>query len=148
MYYIVELHVDSAQVTTTELPASFRREYGGLAAAWKQLLLARTSPKSNRLCVFAMENEKISVWAQSKHDSSRWTKQLQMETEFDTAKLEWFSDRSGIILVEAPGHGLYMLDVRSRKVVRSSSGSWRPSVNCPYEMDVSSWVPSFSNKTM
>ncbi|KAK3136385.1 hypothetical protein QOZ80_5BG0433190 [Eleusine coracana subsp. coracana] len=166
LYYIVKLHVESAQVTSSELPVRFHREYGGFAAAKKQILLATTSAGSGTLCVFVAEKEKITVWAQSKRDSSRWTKQPQMEVEYDatmccetegrmprerpwTVKLEWFSDRSGAMLMEAPGHGFCMLDVRSKKVFGWPpllGYCWGADVNCPYDMDISSWVPTFTKK--
>ncbi|TVU00372.1 hypothetical protein EJB05_54193, partial [Eragrostis curvula] len=141
LYYIVKLHVESAMVTTTELPMSFHQEYGSTAAARKQLLLA-TKPSvagSRRLCVFAADSDKISVWAQSERDPSRWTRQPQMEIKRElitlfgwddrlvqermrTVRLEWFSDRSGSMLFDVPGEGCYMLDVRSKKIVGWSWG--------------------------
>ncbi|TVU51483.1 hypothetical protein EJB05_02915, partial [Eragrostis curvula] len=71
-YYIVKLHVGSANVITTELPVSFHQEYDSAAAARKQLLLPTIpSQGSRRLCVFAADWDKISVWAQSECASSR-----------------------------------------------------------------------------
>ncbi|TVU51476.1 hypothetical protein EJB05_02908, partial [Eragrostis curvula] len=129
LYYIVKLHVDSAQVTITELPVSFHQEYGSAAAERKQLLLATTpAAGSRRLCVYAADGHKISVWAQSERDPSRWTRQPRMEifkrdvvTRFGwddraawermrTVRLEWFSDRSGSVLFDMPSQGLFILD--------------------------------------
>jgi hypothetical protein len=62
-------------------------------------------------------------------------------------ELLWFGERSGAVLLRTHGCCLLWLDLHSKKIVRCFSSDRRMSyaqVYCPYEMDLSSWAPTFS----
>ncbi|KAG2615415.1 hypothetical protein PVAP13_3NG059300 [Panicum virgatum] len=168
-YYILKLHVGgaaaAAQVTATKLPASFHAAYGSAAAGRKHILLA-TKPTCSNLCVLVADDKtKISVWSQSGRSPARWGERPEAVIKIDgmltftsrmgrfliqeasegKVRLEWFAERSGVVLITAGGR-YFWLDLRSREIFRRpSSGQWtvESAMNCPYEMDVSSWVPTF-----
>jgi hypothetical protein len=62
-------------------------------------------------------------------------------------ELVWFGERSGAVLLRTPSCCLLWLDLHSKKIVRCFSSDRRMSdakMYCPYEVDSSSWVPTFS----
>ncbi|CAN6349253.1 unnamed protein product [Urochloa humidicola] len=151
-------------VTATELPASFHGAYGRATAGRKNMLLA-TKPaacgKKLCLCVLVVgDGGKISVWSQSGGGGgsppARWGERPEAVIRIDAVmdltswvgryRLEWFAERSGVVLIMvAPGSRCFWLDLRSREIFRRSSGPWtvESGTSCPYEMDLSSWVPTF-----
>ncbi|RLM98232.1 hypothetical protein C2845_PM06G13210 [Panicum miliaceum] len=173
-YYIFKLDVGAAsaaaQVTATKLPASFHAAYGSAAAGRKHILLA-TKPTCRNLCVLVTDDDTmISIWSQSGCSPARWGERPEAVIKIDgmmtftrwvgnakfqfqiqeaskgKVRLEWFAERSGVVLISAAGSRYFWLDLRSREIFRcSSSGLWtvETAMSCPYEMDVSSWVPTF-----
>ncbi|KAL6642418.1 hypothetical protein ACP70R_020599 [Stipagrostis hirtigluma subsp. patula] len=165
-YCVLKLHyvAGEARVTTTELPASFHLEYSGVFPAEKRLLLATTSPAAGgSLCVVAADSEKISAWVQLEPGSSRWERQTVMENEamvrfrgagmpsrvklrMGTVRLSWFAERSGTVIADT-SCGFFELDLQSKEIVRRFHGEW--TLFCgvtyhPHEMDLASWVPTFT----
>ncbi|KAL6905900.1 hypothetical protein ACP4OV_003501 [Aristida adscensionis] len=158
-YYVIKLNagVGAARVTATKLPASFHAAYGSAAAGQRHLLLAAMSPAvASHLCVLVADGEKVSAWVQREPNSSAWKRQTVIENEAmarfsnrtglqtpampGAVRLEWFAERSGTVIIDAPCCGVLELDLRSKEIIRSFSDRW--SIMCPYEMDLSSWVPT------
>ncbi|KAK3127947.1 hypothetical protein QOZ80_7AG0580510 [Eleusine coracana subsp. coracana] len=122
--YVIKPHVKSAQVTMiSELPETFPCD------RWQiQHLLATTSPGGNPV-VLVNDDGKVSA------------------CEYYKVRLHWFAERSGVVLVEIEHCGFFWVELRSMEIVR---WFWDPlieyaTVCCPYEIDLSSWVPTFSS---
>ncbi|CAL4896443.1 unnamed protein product [Urochloa decumbens] len=164
-YYVFKLKLDvraaAAEVTATKLPASFHGAQGMAAAGRKNMLLA-TMPAScgNQLClcVLVADGGNISVWSSQSRGGSpaaRWSERPEAVIKIGAVmdptswvgrcRLEWFAERSGVVLMVAPGSQYFWLDLRSRQIFRWPLGPWtvESAMNCPYEMDLSSWVPTF-----
>ncbi|CAD6216776.1 unnamed protein product [Miscanthus lutarioriparius] len=62
-------------------------------------------------------------------------------------ELLWFGERSGAVLLETHGCCLLWMGLHPKKIVRCFSSERRLSykVYCPCEVDLSSWVPTFSS---
>nr|TKW25089.1 hypothetical protein SEVIR_3G093800v2 [Setaria viridis] len=106
-YYVLKLHVKAARVTFTELPKSFHRACRFLEDRTEQILLA-TSSSGRSLIVLVANNDMISGWAQSER-TGKWSKRPQfvkdcgvMKGRPGSVRLEWFAEKSGIVLVTAP----------------------------------------------
>ncbi|CAL4901357.1 unnamed protein product [Urochloa decumbens] len=156
--YVLELNVRAARVTavTTLLPETYP---ASARSARDQYLLATATARGSPIVLVA-DDDKISVWALSEHES-RWEKQSQVVIHkdeivrfskgavcapYDTApiRLEWFAERSGAVLIRIHGYGFFWLDLRSMAIVRHFS-SYEYFVYCPYEMHLSSWAPTFGS---
>ncbi|KAL6657419.1 hypothetical protein ACP70R_005199 [Stipagrostis hirtigluma subsp. patula] len=157
--YVLKLHVETSQVTLTKLPATVP------GVGWQvHHLLAATSP-GGRLVVLVTKEEKISAWVQPKHTpAARWKQQPEVVIEHEAiwrfagmgsleerrrrygstpVYLEWFAERSGVVLVRMQGCGYFLLDLRSMEIVRWFS-VWHPTL-LPYEMDLANWAPTFTS---
>ncbi|CAL5084552.1 unnamed protein product [Urochloa decumbens] len=166
--YVLMLHVGPAasRVNVTMLPVCF---------PWDEkagYLLATTSAGGNPVVLVA-DGERISAWEQSKH-TKIWKQQPEVvieneailgtgnvaewveddlrrqSTKFDHAKLEWFAERSGAVLIRISTYGLLWLDLRSKKIIRCFSDpriQYSTTYYCPYEVDFKSWAPTFNCTT-
>ncbi|KAG2647358.1 hypothetical protein PVAP13_2KG574300 [Panicum virgatum] len=74
--YVIELHVRTARVTVTALPESFPRPTWWDGQSPRRHLLA-TATASGSPIVLVADDDKVSVWAQSKQ-TSRWEQQPQV----------------------------------------------------------------------
>ncbi|CAN6200158.1 unnamed protein product [Urochloa humidicola] len=167
---VLKLNVRAARVTVTTLPESFPRtttirrfEREGRRI---QHLLATATARGSPI-VLAADDDKISVWAQSKHKSG-WEKKAQVvihkheivrfrkgvvyaqtngwvPDEVAPIKLECFAERSGAVLIRMYGYGFFLLDLRSMIIVRHFSNSKYKFVYCPFEMQLSSWAPTLDS---
>ncbi|CAN6185675.1 unnamed protein product [Urochloa humidicola] len=105
----------------------------------------------------------ISAWAQMTKPMAKWKQrpQVAMESEamlrFSNARwsgtfhvhLHWFAERSGLVLFSCGTYGEFLMDLRSMEIVRwfpSSPALYRSTECLPYEMDLASWVPTFSSR--
>ncbi|CAL5085289.1 unnamed protein product [Urochloa decumbens] len=157
--YVLKLHVRTAQVNVTTLPVSFPCYEFGFGVDY---LLAMAGGGELMVLVADGKNNNISAWAQTKPQMAKWKQrpQVVMENEvllrFSNARwsgtfnvqLHWFAERSGLVLLSSFGYGEFWLDLRSMEIVRWFPGS--PDLHyrtecLPYEMDLASWVPTFSN---
>ncbi|TVU37383.1 hypothetical protein EJB05_10695, partial [Eragrostis curvula] len=152
--YVLKLQVGEAKVVVTELPATFPRPmkmYRDL-----EYLLVTTSPSCGSLMVLVAGRRKISAWVQEKQ-TGKWKEEAQDVIENDDIPrektrhhtfdvwLHWFAERSCIVLIEMKGYGFFLLDIRSMKIVnRYETWSMYAANDHPYEMHLSSWVPTFS----
>ncbi|CAN6185669.1 unnamed protein product [Urochloa humidicola] len=165
--YVLKLNVRAARVTavTMLLPETFPRA----TSAWEPQYILATATARGSPIVLVADDDKVSVWAQSKHKSG-WEKQAHVVIHkdeivrfkmgasaqtnvwvpYDAApiKLEWFAERSGAVLIRMYGYGFFWLDLRSMAIVRHFSSSKYKFVYCPYEMHLSSWAPTFGNMTL
>nr|TKW25091.1 LOW QUALITY PROTEIN: hypothetical protein SEVIR_3G093900v2 [Setaria viridis] len=134
-YYIFKLDVGeaSAKVTATKLSASFHGAYGRAAAGQKHILLA-TKPACMNLCVLVTDSDRISVWSQSGCSPARWGERPEAVIKIDAVmnftswlgrrwqtckvRLEWFAERSGVVLIVAPGSRYFWLDLRTKEIFR------------------------------
>ncbi|CAN6200162.1 unnamed protein product [Urochloa humidicola] len=76
-----------------------------------------------------------------------WRRRL---TKFHHAKLVWFAERSGVVLIRISTYGLLWLDLHSKKIIRCFSDpriGYYSTTYCPYEVDFKSWVPTFNSTT-
>jgi len=148
-YYVLKLHVGAARVTFTELPKSFHRACRSLPPRDRtaQILMA-TSPSGRSPVVLVVNYDIVSAWAQSER-TGKWTKWPElvrdcgvMKGRVGSLRLEWFAERSGVVLVAAPDSKTFLLDLRSKDISKCCYSS--ASSTIAYEMDVSSWVPTFT----
>jgi len=108
------------------------------------------------------KNMNISAWVQqTTKPMAKWKQQPQVVVENEAmarfrntpllgtwdVKLHWFAERSGLVLLRCTGYGIFWLDLRSMELVRWFPGAPAPygARNLPYEMDLSSWVPTFTS---
>ncbi|KAK3125940.1 hypothetical protein QOZ80_7BG0611680 [Eleusine coracana subsp. coracana] len=158
--YVIKLHVKSAQVTmVSELPETFPCD------RWQiQHLLATTSPGGSPVVLVNDVDGKVSAWSQSKQ-TFKWKQRPQLVVdrerlvrfavsvggrrphEYYKVRLHWFAERSGVVLVEIQYCGFFWVDLRTMEIVRWFSDPLieYATVCCPYEIDLSSWVPTFSS---
>ncbi|KAL6896546.1 hypothetical protein ACP4OV_007118 [Aristida adscensionis] len=165
--WVIKLNVRASRLTATALPESFPwPQHEG------QHLLA-ASPDGSPM-VLAADGDKISAWEQSKH-TAIWKPRPRVVIENDAIlqfnnvaglierrpysppakpKLEWFAERSGVELISMDYYGYFWLDLQSMKIVRWFLGPRDQKayfyrvhfyMGCPLEMDLSSWVPTFSS---
>ncbi|KAG2638894.1 hypothetical protein PVAP13_2NG622700, partial [Panicum virgatum] len=164
--FVLKLRVRAAappRLTVTKLPESFPYE-----SRWnlRRLMATMEAGGSPAVLVADGENSNISAWTQSKH-TARWKEQPQVVVEYEAilrslggeevagrdpwqwpmgrVGLEWFAERSGVVLIRALDHFLW-LDLRSMKIVRCT---WDTRISnttmyFPCEM-LSTWVPTFSS---
>ncbi|TVU37381.1 hypothetical protein EJB05_10692, partial [Eragrostis curvula] len=121
----------SMRVTLTTLPTRFPRDKDGHIS----YLLATDSVCGSPIVLVADE-EKISMWVQSKH-TKRWKEQPQvviMNEEIPRfnnvgdllerppttlhVQLAWFSERSGVVLFHIPFWCFFWLDLLSKNIIR------------------------------
>ncbi|RLN35854.1 hypothetical protein C2845_PM03G15450 [Panicum miliaceum] len=155
--YVLKLHVRTARAVVTALPMSFPC----LAAhEWGVDYLLATTAAGGELMVLVADSRKknnIYAWVQTK-PTAKWTQRPQVVMEYRAmlrfrnmrwsgtfdVKLRWFAERSGLVLLSSHGYGDFWLDLRSMEIVR-----WFPGApgarSLPYEMDLASWVPTFSS---
>ncbi|RLN30987.1 hypothetical protein C2845_PM05G07930 [Panicum miliaceum] len=97
-----------------QLPASFHDAYGSAAAGRKHILLA-TKPTGSNLCVLVADDDtKISIWSQSGRSPARWGERPEAVIKIDgmiKVRLEWFAERSGVVLISAAGSRYFWLDL-------------------------------------
>ncbi|CAL5097770.1 unnamed protein product [Urochloa decumbens] len=160
--YILTLHAvgAAAQVTSTRLPA---RIHGACREArLHHMVLASMSP-GGRPVVLVADSDRISMWAQHEH-SARWKERPETVVDKEAVErytqtgglmgrwigvpqLEWFAERSGVVLFRFISFGgWFWLDLRSMEVVRwfHPGFSWVPtSISFPFEIDLASWAPTF-----
>nr|CAB3463386.1 unnamed protein product [Digitaria exilis] len=150
-YYVLKAHLRAARVTFTELPKSFHVACRSLRDATEQILLVTSPPSGRSLMVLVANGGMISAWAQSER-TGKWSKQphfivkdcgaaMKAGGDLGTMRLQWFAERSGIVLVAAPDSSTFLLDLQSKGMTECSSSG---SSAIAYEMDVSSWVPTFT----
>nr|CAB3459700.1 unnamed protein product [Digitaria exilis] len=152
-YYVLKAHLRAARVTFTELPKSFHVACRSLRDAREQILLVTSPPLGRSPMVLVANNGMISAWAQSER-TGKWSKQphfivkdcgAAMKAGDDligSMRLDWFAERSGIVLVAAPDTSMsFLLDLQSKGMTECCSSS---SSTIAYEMDVASWVPTFT----
>ncbi|CAN6340016.1 unnamed protein product [Urochloa humidicola] len=154
MFHVLKLHVGATlRVTMAELPESFHSTCRSLRWKTWQILLA-TSPAGRSLTVLVASNDVIYAWSQSER-TGRWKKQPELIKDFGAMKLslgkrvrlEWFAERSGVVLLVAPdSSSTFLLDLQSKDIIKSSSSSTiiLSGGTFPYEMDASSWAPTFT----
>ncbi|TVU37375.1 hypothetical protein EJB05_10686, partial [Eragrostis curvula] len=157
--YVLKIKPQTSIVTVTTLPASFpntiRHSY----------LLVTMAAAGGTPVMLVADHDKITAWAQAKR-TAKWAKEPQVVAECEAilrllqyqdgwrqsiladqnlhVHLMWFAQRSGIVLVTIDARGSFWLDLRSMKIVRSSR-TLNGDANYPYEMDLASWVPTFSS---
>ncbi|KAL6642416.1 hypothetical protein ACP70R_020597 [Stipagrostis hirtigluma subsp. patula] len=152
--YVLKLHVGAGLVTSTKLPASFGRTVIPHTRA-QQIALAAMSVGGNPVVLVA-DTRKISMWTRPER-SARWRERPQVVIDNEaileftqmsgwpgTPRLEWFAEKSGIVLIRSHHCGYLWLDLQSREIIRwfSVPSDFENDVNCPYE-DLSSWFPTF-----
>jgi len=161
--YVLKLHVRTAQLAVTALPVSFPCSP---AAEWgMDYLLATAAAGGELLMVLVADSRKknnISAWVQTAtKPMAKWKQRAQVVMENEAmlrfrnthrsgsfnVKLHWFAERSGLVLFSSSVYGEFWLDLRSMEIVR-----WFPGYpelfgtrSLPYEMDLSSWVPTFTS---
>ncbi|RLM86316.1 hypothetical protein C2845_PM04G33260 [Panicum miliaceum] len=156
--YVLKLHIRTAQVAVTALPVSFPCP---AAHEWGIDYLLATTAAGGEVMVLVADgwNKNISAWVQTK-PTAKWTQRPQVVVENEAmlrfrnmrwsgtfhVKLHWFAERSGLVLLSSNGYGEFWLDLRSMEIVRWCPGSpdQHGAGSLPYEMDLSSWVPTFS----
>ncbi|CAN6353223.1 unnamed protein product [Urochloa humidicola] len=144
-YYVLKLHVSAAlRVTVAELPESFRSTCSYLRWKTPQILLA-TSPAGRSLTVLVASNDVIYAWSQSERTLIKDFGAMNLSLG-KRVRLEWFAERSGVVLLVAPdSSSTFLLDLQSKDIIKSSSSSTILSGGTfPYEMDASSWAPTFT----
>ncbi|KAL6642422.1 hypothetical protein ACP70R_020603 [Stipagrostis hirtigluma subsp. patula] len=161
LHYIFTLHVGKAQVTLTKLPTSFDLACTIPFAMPRAQILLATASTSRNLMVLVANDDNISAWVQSDH-TVRWKEQPQViieheafrrfakpsqtiESRLGSFRLKWFGERSGIVIIGVPSLGcLFWLDLQTKEIVRwfPYSSATAFGLICPYEMDLSSWVPT------
>ncbi|RLN27725.1 hypothetical protein C2845_PM05G07940 [Panicum miliaceum] len=106
-----------------------------------------TSPSGRSPVVLVANSDVVSAWAQSER-TGKWGKRPEfvrdcgvMKGRLGSLRLEWFAERSGVALVAAPDSTTFLLDLQS-KDIRKCCSSDSPTI--AYEMDMSSWVPTFT----
>ncbi|KAL6905899.1 hypothetical protein ACP4OV_003500 [Aristida adscensionis] len=142
----------AAAVTSTRLPASFharcpphrRFEHVTLATAW-----VGANP-----AVVMVDTGRVWMWVRPERATTRWRERAQVVVEkeaimaftgemgepvldYGYGQVEWFGERSGVLLLRFPLLGYLWLHLPSREILRWSD------VHYPYE-DLSSWLPTFS----
>jgi hypothetical protein len=152
------------RLTVSKLPERFPHNDGGHA---KHLLV--TMEAGGIPAVLVADGEKVSAWTHQPKHTASWSRQPEVVIEYETisrlldsvsdvrmrererehVKLEWFAERSGIVLVLARDYHFLWLDLRSKKIVRWSAD---PRIRYktmyhPCEMDLSTWAPTFSSST-
>ncbi|CAD6222725.1 unnamed protein product [Miscanthus lutarioriparius] len=167
--YMLMLHVRAARVNVTALPVSFPRDGKNIQYDRRHQYLLATSTAGGNPVVLVADADRISAWEQSKH-TKMWKPRPQVVIENETIlgfkddvlaellekerrwgkrkhvpELLWFGERSGAVLLQIDVYCLLWLDLHSKKIVRCFSPDRRMQVYCPYEVDLSSWVPTFSN---
>jgi hypothetical protein len=146
-YYVLKLRDRAATVTFTELPESCQRACMVLHDRTGQILLQATSPSGRSPIVLVADKNMVSAWAQSERTGKwcEWPEFVKGRGRRGSLRLEWFAERSGLVLVTAPDSNMFLLDLRSKDIIKCSSTTTAASRGTyPYEMDVSSWVPTFT----
>ncbi|CAD6222726.1 unnamed protein product [Miscanthus lutarioriparius] len=154
--YMLMLHVRAARVNVTALPVSFPRDGKNIQYDRRhQYLLAMATAGGNPVVLVA-DADRISAWEQSKH-TKMWKPRPQVVIENETMlrfmrdkcvpRLELFGEKSGALLLRIDGCCLLWLDLHTKKILRcfSLDRLLYAEVYCPYEMDLSSWVPTFNS---
>ncbi|CAL5085277.1 unnamed protein product [Urochloa decumbens] len=163
--YVLKIRVRAAaapRLTVTKLPE--RYPYNG---GWRiNHLLATMAPGGGSPpAVLVADMEKISAWTQSRH-TARWNPQPHVVIRYDAisrfldsvgegrlhmhqaeqVNLVWFAQRSGIVFIRMY-NCFFWLDLQSKEIVRCSSDPEirYKDVYDPCEMDLSTWVPTFSS---
>ncbi|CAL5084544.1 unnamed protein product [Urochloa decumbens] len=164
--YVLKVCVRAAaapRLTVTKLPE--RYPYNG---GWRiNHLLATMAPGGGSPpAVLVADTEKISAWTQSRH-TARWNPQPQVVIrceaisrfldsvgegrllhmhQAEQVNLVWFAQRSGIVFIRMY-NCFFWLDLQSKEIVRCSSDPEirYKDVYDPCEMDLSTWVPTFSS---
>nr|CAB3455239.1 unnamed protein product [Digitaria exilis] len=161
--YVLKLRVRSAaaappRLAVTKLPERFPYNGGRFSNNgwwwWIRHLLVTMAPGGSP-AVLVADKDKISAWTQSKH-SARWNQQPQVVIECKAISRflgnvvgeererqhmrNWHSEQATNLVGFAERSGV------SKQIV---SCFLDPSIRdknvyCPYEMDISNWVPSFS----
>ncbi|KAF8679413.1 hypothetical protein HU200_045757 [Digitaria exilis] len=161
------------RLAVTKLPERFPYNGGKFSNNgwwwWIRHLLVTMAPGGSP-AVLVADKDKITAWTQSKH-SARWNQQPQVAIECkaisrflgnvvgeekerqhmrgwdneQATNLVGFAERSGIVLIKLYDC-FFCLNLQSKQIV---SCFLDPSIRdkdvyCPYEMDISNWVPSFS----
>ncbi|PVH65380.1 hypothetical protein PAHAL_2G478800 [Panicum hallii] len=158
--YVLKLHIRTAQVAVTALPVSFPCP---AAHEWGIDYLLATTAAGGEVMVLVADSWKkknISAWVQTK-PTAKWTQRPQVVMENEAmlrfrnmrwsgtfhVKLHWFAERSGFVLLSSNLYGEFWLDLRSMEIVRWCPGApdQHGARSLPYEMDLSSWVPTFSS---
>ncbi|KAF8726399.1 hypothetical protein HU200_019863 [Digitaria exilis] len=159
-YYVVRLHVSADdddgdyRISVTKLPKSFHRACSSFNGATSRMVLA-TAEAGRRPIVLVASGGVISVWAQSSELTGEWRKQPDLIVDCEamhgictltSVRFLWFAERSGLVLLAAPDSSTFLLDLQSKKITKYCSSSSRiiSKTSVPYEMDPSSWVPTFS----
>ncbi|CAN6330873.1 unnamed protein product [Urochloa humidicola] len=151
-FYVFKLDVgNKARLTKTELPPSFHRECGLPRTRSSPQVLLATAWVAGSPVVLVANRGRISAWTMMSggHTAAKWTDQPRVvfdnEADIERAtddeppmgtrvRLEWFAERSGVVLLSMPHRGFFWLDLQSGKIIRHYSRSFGP-VTCPYEMD-------------
>ncbi|OEL33375.1 hypothetical protein BAE44_0005608 [Dichanthelium oligosanthes] len=142
--YVLKLRVRAAaaaaapRLTVTKLPESYPYNSKGQAKHLLATMAAGGSP-----AVLVADGEKISAWTQSKNTAS-WNPQPQVVIEYEAisrflgsvgegsqlqqlqalptqqVNLDWFSVRTGVVLIRMHDYYLLWLDLQSMEIVRWS----------------------------
>ncbi|KAK3151117.1 hypothetical protein QOZ80_3AG0241990 [Eleusine coracana subsp. coracana] len=134
--YVVMLNVKAGRVTLTTLPTKFPRAKSSQQQQGYIRYLLATDSLCGNLIVLVADDEKISMWVQSKH-TKIWKEQPHVVIKnedilrFDNvgnslggrqktvhAELLWFSETSGAVLLKIRECGFFWLDLQSKKIVR------------------------------
>ncbi|KAF8658049.1 hypothetical protein HU200_059513 [Digitaria exilis] len=162
-YYVFKLYFTDVNVkagltvrgpTSTMLPSSFHCECEYPRPGPQQILLAAVAGSP---VVLVANHGRISAWTRSE-DGNRWTDQPHVVIDYEAMKrfgnvkesddlgtvhLEWFAERSGVVQVTTKRCGFFWFHLQSKKIIRHFPGSFY-SRSCPYEIDLSSWVPALT----
>ena len=152
--FVLKLQMRAAQaaVRVTMLPKSFPRP-NAVIGTQTHYLLATSVAAGEELPVLVADTVKISCWVQTK-PTGKWERRPQVVVyphheamlRFRAKlQLHWFAERSGLVLFSCDGYGDFWLDHRSMKIVRWFPGDPPGVTRFPYEMDLSSWVPTFTS---
>ncbi|CAN6169144.1 unnamed protein product [Urochloa humidicola] len=125
-------------------------------------LLATATAGGKELMVLVADGNKnnISAWVQT-NPMAKWKQRPQVVMENEAmlrfrnvpwsgtfhVRLHWFAGRSGLVLFSSSGYGEFLLDLQSMEIVRWFPGSPDLDRNgcLPCEIDLASWVPTFSS---
>ncbi|KAF8658050.1 hypothetical protein HU200_059514 [Digitaria exilis] len=162
-YYVFKLDVGDGEaeagmsLTSTMLPPSFRVECDHPRIGLQQILLAATA--AGRPVVLVANHGRISAWTMSEGGKG-WADQPQVVIENEAMKrfgnvqesssdlgmvqLEWFAERSGVVQVTTKSCAFFWLHLPSKNIIRHFFPGSLYTRSCPYDMDLSSWVPTLS----
>ncbi|XP_044955938.1 uncharacterized protein LOC123406981 [Hordeum vulgare subsp. vulgare] len=159
-FYVLKLRVGAAKVMVTKLPKGFPHHL------WEHQKLLAASSVGGDVLVLVADDDRMSVWAQSKH-TAKWKQRPHVVINMTETILRFldkegggcipptkpvgfslvsFAEKSGTVLIKAC-NGFFWLDLRTMEIVRWfwDHGVPYTTHNIPYEISLTAWVPTFSS---